>query len=182
MKLTKKHRIYGGALLACLGILAADRAFFAPASASAGPVVAPQAIAPTMVESSSTAPAAAIDLVGAQAAVARRLDAAGATAALDGRAMPSAFQIPGSWVAAEPQPPAEIKPLADTAPPDPVAEFIAAHRLTAVMAAGERGYAIINGELLYVGQTMGGFTLIEVDHRAAVLASGALRVRLALPD
>jgi hypothetical protein len=72
---------------------------------------------------------------------------------------------------------------AGTGPSESVAErFKREHELTAVMAAGPGGYAIVDGRTLFIGQVLDGFTLVSVGPRHATLESGGVRVVLDLPE
>ena len=57
------------------------------------------------------------------------------------------------------------------------------HRLTAVMVSGARGgSAIIDGQLIKVGQSLEGFKLIEVSTRSATFEYNKQIARLTLTD
>ena len=56
--------------------------------------------------------------------------------------------------------------------------FRVTHELNAVMAGTNGGYALINGAMVLVGQSVDGFTLVEVSSRSATLDRDGIRVVL----
>jgi hypothetical protein len=89
--------------------------------------------------------------------------------------MRDAFALDQSWLQTGPAD-GNRQPL----PPEEA--FAANHRLQAVMLAGPRGGAQVNGLFMTVGQSIGGFRLVEVGEQSAVFESGSRRVVLELQD
>jgi hypothetical protein len=58
--------------------------------------------------------------------------------------------------------------------------FAQAHRATGVMRSQRGGYAIINGNIVRVGQTLNGFTLTEIKQDRVVFRSDRWEVELPL--
>ena len=58
--------------------------------------------------------------------------------------------------------------------------FGQAHRLDAVMVIGDQRCAVIDGRTLFVGQSLDGFELLEVNERTAVFESNGLRVKIGI--
>ena len=95
---------------------------------------------------------------------------------IDLASMADPFQVPAAWLPDDAG--GVIQELID-----PIAEtFRATHRLNAVMAHQQGGYAIVDGRRLRIGQEIDGFELIEIRVRSIVLESPPLRVELSLLD
>jgi len=60
--------------------------------------------------------------------------------------------------------------------------FRAAYELVALMPKNRRPCAMVGGRTVFVGQTLDGFTLVEVGARSAVFESAAGRVELKMGD
>ncbi len=108
--------------------------------------------------------------------IADELDRVAATRGFDLVRIPDAFQPSSSWLTGrmETEAPAPDRSAAE--------RFKQDHTLTAVMVTGSKGYAIIDGEFLLMGQQMDGFTLVAVGNRSVVLESTEARVELTLPE
>jgi hypothetical protein len=70
------------------------------------------------------------------------------------------------------------EPTATPAVVAPAVSFQQGHRLQAVVMAGPRSHAIINGRLITLGQSIDGYRLVEVKPRSGVLQSAKERVEL----
>jgi hypothetical protein len=66
-------------------------------------------------------------------------------------------------------------------PSEKVATFQKTHRLRAILDMSGRGQAIVNNELLTVGQSMDGFMLTSVGNLKAIFRDGDTTVILTLP-
>ncbi len=65
-------------------------------------------------------------------------------------------------------------------PADPVAAFVASHHLGATFRDRENAYAIVNGRIVRIGQTVDGFRLITIDSFRATFTNGRAVAVLAL--
>ena len=119
--------------------------------------------------------------------LASRLAAMDEAMRLTRAAVADAFQPPAAWVAANAPPVVAPPAPAVVAPPKPAppkvdhaAVFAKRYTLTAVMNDGKRGMAIVNGKLFAVGQSVGGFKLIDVGLTEAVFLGKGTEVTLKL--
>jgi hypothetical protein len=177
MKVTVKHKIAGG--LCVLGLIAVgvDRLFILPDAATAVrlpsehyAVVEPSA---SPDETPEAVPVGSIST--ARAAIADRLDKVAQQRGFNLDRVPNAFVPPKSWL---------VEEVRKGTPSSRVTAemFEAGHVLTGVMAAGDGGYAIIDGRTLFIGQKLDGFELISVSERSAVLDSDGERTELMLSE
>lgn len=60
-------------------------------------------------------------------------------------------------------------------------QFLQQNRLTAVLAAGEQGVAMVNGKPVRLGGEISGYRLVRIDSRSAEFVAGDVVVRLSLP-
>ena len=87
---------------------------------------------------------------------------------------PDAFQPGAGWSVPDLAPPAE--PVADVR-----VETFAKRKLTSLVAGGRgRGGAMVDGQMVHVGQSLDGFVLVSVDGQSALFEGRAVRVRLRL--
>jgi hypothetical protein len=96
------------------------------------------------------------------------------------------FQLSNTMKTALPPPPSEKQaPQIVEAPPrspELIAEdFMSLHRLEAVLSADARSMAVVNGQTVYLGESLDGFILVSVKDRSAVFEGGGERVTLTLP-
>lgn len=178
MKLTKTQKIYVGVLGLAAAALMVDRLFLLPAETSAETHAAAQfAVPPSAggvddleVFTPPEGPASP------QVELARGLEALAARRGLDPADVRDAFHPAQVWLDAGlgASGPGPTKSVTD--------RFKEAHTLTAVMASGADGYAIIDGRTLFIGQLLDGFVLVEVGPRRAEFESGQTRVVLTLPE
>ncbi len=176
MKLTVKHKVYGAVLVVGVIGVTVDQVFILPEQAAADRI-SPELDAIVRPPAADAGPAGipATPISTARAAIADRLEAVAAARDFDLDRVPNAFLPPKSWVVVEtPDPWRAIRASAET--------FDLTHVLTAVMAADDGGYAIIDGRTLFIGQVLDGFELIAVSRRSAVLEADGMRVELMLPD
>ena len=178
MKLTKAQKVYVFVLVLAVVAFMVDRVLLSPpevaaeARAAARFAVAPSATALAAV---AQVPQAG-DRVSRQVQIARRLEALAGDRRLDPADVRDAFAPSREWLDAG------LAAAGPGAGKSVSQRFREAHTLTAVMASGARGYAIVDGRTLFIGQALDGFTLISVGSRAAVLQSGSARVELTLPE
>ena len=177
MTLSKQRKVY----LAVLGLgllsLGADRLFL-----GGGQTAPEQATASVIVAPSRSQPSAPAKTVGGEApavitrvnALAERLAMVSSRQNVDPQAVPDAFELSPEWKAA-------------LHPPDGtdgtskrIASFQQTHHLTSVVMDKVGGSAIINDNVVRVGQELDGFKLVSVSRDLAALESGSLRVELKL--
>jgi hypothetical protein len=97
-----------------------------------------------------------------------------AVQSLEEPAAADAFALPAVWML-------EVKPAAaGGSASDVAADFVARHKLDAVLKGGEGGVAIINGKALTAGKTIDGFTVAEIGPRSATLVGGGVTVEMKL--
>ena len=87
---------------------------------------------------------------------------------------PDAFQPGAGW---------SVPDLAQPATPvaDVRVETFAKRKLTSLIAGGRgKGGAMVEGQMVHVGQSLDGFVLVSVDGQSAVFEGRAARVRLSL--
>jgi hypothetical protein len=176
MKLTTRQKVYAG--IAGLGLLAvaADRLLILPHGAAAD-APAPDSYAVSSAERRPAAPLPVPAPLSQRPTIADRLDAVAAARRFDLTNVRDAFVPSPAWLAGSgPQPPGlESGRLA-------AERFRGAHMLTAVVASGEKGYAIIDGQILFIGQVLDGFRLVAVRPRSVVLESNDTRIELVMPS
>lgn len=159
MKLTAKHKAYGGVLGVGLLALLVDKAFLGPGEA-AGQVPSTHHAANQDQSSPVEAPEMLVSTPTSEYALARQLQAIAEARDIDVQRTPDAFAPPGWRIE---------KPSRIVTPVE--ARFRRAHRLNALMAAQGTSYAIVDGRRLGVGDMLDGFTLIEVTEGTAVFSS-----------
>jgi len=178
MKVTKSQKISMGVLGVAVMAFIVDRTFFSPGTAGAAPTPAADVTDATAPVASALVPASATSGAGSEIRlpneelISDRLKAIGG---VDLNGVRDAFAPPRQWVAAQ-------HPVAVRQERNPAAEFTAAHRLNAVMASRGGGEAIVDGQLLHVGQRLGEFQLVAIDRQSAVFVAGNLKATLVLPS
>ncbi len=178
MRLSTKQKVYASIL--GLGVIAliVDRVVLLPqesAAQPAEPVEPAVALSTPVVEAARELVSASV-LSTSTVTIADELDRVAETRGFDLVSVPNAFQPSSSWFTGqvETEAPAPDRSAAE--------RFKQEHTLTAVMATGSRGYAIIDGQFLLMGQEMDGFTLVAVGARSAVLESAEARVELTFSE
>jgi hypothetical protein len=160
MKITNEQKIYVAVLGVAVAALLIDHAYSGPHSASA----APSALsAHTAVQPEPMIPVESPSLN--EGMIASKLKA---IPPFDLNQICDAFSPSKIWAdSVQPQ----------SARPD---QFETSHKLSAVLSSHNGGGAIVNGELVRVGETVDGFKLMGVGARSAVFSKGTLRVDLNL--
>ena len=143
----------------------------ATSTASKNPAAAPAAPAAADGNDHAAEPATA-------APWAERLTVLADTLEIDPDSMRDAFLLDDVWLA-ELQPPQGAAAL-DT--PDSVRQFRATYRVSVIMLVGDGGSALVNGQVIRVGQDLGGFRLVSLTPTTATFERGTTRVELALPS
>jgi hypothetical protein len=184
MHLTTQQKIVSAVLGLAVTAFCVDRwVIGAPEGADAvavGPVrTEPRAArrpGPRPAAPASVAQAAAAEATtGGVSTLTLRLEAVAQAQGLDLRNIRDAFVPPPAWVGTQRRAVVEDHP-------DAAREFTSRHRLTAVMKQSGGGVAIIEGKTVAVGKSIGGFRLVVVKDRSAVLRRGNQRVELRLPE
>lgn len=175
MKLGRKQTIYGVVLGAAAIAFVIDRIFFTPASAEAA--VPPAMARPAAVETLAVPPAVPVT-ASCQAIpagwLAGRLRAAAPAANADLRDI---FVAPASWRPA--------KPVAAIVAPKTqlfADAFRREHHLGGIVIDGRNSRAVVDGQLIPVGQSFDGFRLVSLSREAAQFVRGDEQVLLTLPD
>lgn len=167
MKLSMKQAVYG-ALLAIAGVaFVIDRIYFAePAKAQAAPEL-PVAPAPTPAVSLAPIAEPSDGLIS---------DHLKSLPSIDLKLMPDAFAPSKAWLSAIQPPPATLPSLPPAPPPDTTDHraiaFAAAHKLSAVLKSHNGGAAIVDGEMIQVGQMLDGYTLTSIQSGSVRFTSG----------
>jgi hypothetical protein len=188
MKLTRERKVYLAVLSAAGAIWGIDRVVLSggPQGAHAGVVqqtVAPQVDrvasaaddAATRSIAKSPAPARAADRTAQPTLASRLKELSQRVAEGDGlNASSGLFEEP-EWAK-----PAVSEKAKAVDPAATEAEFRDSHELTAVLTVAGKPMAIINGRLLQIGETLGGYRLAEIQRDAVLLERGQARVRLPL--
>lgn len=171
MKLGKKQTAYGVVLgLAATGFVV-DRLFFTPATAeAAAPHVA--AASPATTAPPSPSPSTAIQPIPA-GWLAERLR--GSSPDSDNQ-LRDVFAVPASWRPAPKAAAAEValkpKLFGD--------QFRSEHHLEAVVIDGRKSRAVVDGQMVSVGNSMDGFQLVALDRKSARFIRGEEQVSLSL--
>jgi hypothetical protein len=179
MKLTRSQKISMGVLGVAVLAFIGDRIFFEPNEAGAAQLAQPAPADAAKPDSTAAAPALAPPATGpSELLISEKLKS---IRGVDVTRVRDALQPSQKWVDAQ-RPPAVVAARQER---NLVAEFVAAHRLSAVMASptGQGGDAIVDGQPIRVGQRVGDWRLIGVTTRSATFLSGAgnLRATLQLP-
>ncbi len=168
MKLTNRQKAAFALLAVAVAALVVDRLYFTPASAAAQSPLA-RAVA-------SAAPVVRVpSAVGSMAAPTLGLisDQLKSITTPDLSDLPDAFEPSHSWVASQ-------QPTAAAPTDHSAADFVATHKLSAVLESENGGVAIVDGQLLRVGQRLGEFALTAVGSRWAEFTKNGTSVRLTM--
>jgi hypothetical protein len=178
LKLSKKQTVYSGLLAVAVVALAIDRIFYSePATAQASPVATQAQAAPALPSPEKTStPEPAITVTAPSDGLIS--DHLKLMPMVDLKAMPDAFAPSKAWTLASRPPPLPSAPVEKI--DHSAADFAAAHTLSAVLASHNGGAAIVNGEMLRVGQILDGFTLISVKSNTARFTNGTSIVDLTM--
>ncbi len=175
---TKERKILAAILAIALLILMVDQFSGGPAPADAQSDT-PAASIPRSPQELPTAtnsaePVATEAIADAGPSVARMLSVIRGNTDYDPQQVDNAFAPSSQWAgdAQNAQPQTDDRSDAEA--------FVQAHRVTAIMRGERGGYAIINGNIVRVGQKLNGFTLIEVSPSAVVFRSEKWEIELPL--
>ncbi|MHC4985370.1 MAG: hypothetical protein ACYTFO_04355 [Planctomycetota bacterium] len=182
MKLTKSQRAYVAVLVVAVAAFLADRFLVGAGDsrveqASAAPPGAGAIETPLTTPrppSTSDTPS-----IAAQLATLQEMRPA------DLEGVREAFSPSESWnQQLRPAHPPQDRPAASTAGNQSVRadQFVAGHRLMSILHLAEGGVALVDDKVVRIGQTLDGFTLIELTEDTAVFASDERRVELRLAD
>ena len=181
MRLTRERKIILSVLtVAVLGLLV-DRLFLSSPGTGPG-VAAADAPAPAPASSAvvGTSPTVAVQADAPRSdstSVAQLLESIRQPGELASADVADAFRPSSAWKSTQ--------GLADIKAPEELPrrtgeEFAREHSLSGVMRSDDGGYAVINGQVVRLGQTVDGFELSAMSDNAVVMASGAVRVVLKL--
>jgi hypothetical protein len=174
MQLSSRQR----AMAAVLGVfglaLFADRLFILPGSGAAAPVASSESL---LVSPHETVTTTDLVLPTPESTLAQQLCELADDRLLDATRVPDAFLAPVGWLPVESGPIAAAHEGSADA-----ARFAARHTLTAVLVAGPRSHAVLDGEILLIGHSVEGFRLVDVRTRSAEFRSDHETVTLRLAD
>ncbi len=158
MKLTRQQR----ALVVLFSLVCAawlcDRLFLLPQASQADSPGAAESLFPELIlEVTDTAEAASRTTL-----ITQRLEVLWPDEHSESRDLREAFMLPASW-------PVSVDPNVSHAPggPRPGSAFISQHRLRAVFVDEHNSRVVIDDLVLMIGQSLEGFTLVEVDEGSA---------------
>jgi len=176
MQLSKTQKIYLALGAVAVAALVVDRVFLGDGEGVSGPTEAAAAEAGVR-GADRPAPVAAAPTVEVpeRPSLAARLDALARKGRLDAAAVRDAFVLPSEWMG-EVQATAPEKASA----PSAAEKFAAAHALSAVLLSNGGGCAVVNDQVVKIGQTMDGFTLLRLARESAVFGDGKAEVTLPL--
>ncbi|MGB9626319.1 MAG: hypothetical protein ACPMAQ_15815 [Phycisphaerae bacterium] len=179
MRNRRKAYIYGGILALAVLALLIDRAMY----------TAPQGVSAAEVPPSTPAKASAADAARPPAPDAPRRTAAPALPNAAARwlhDLPDVPEVRDLFAPSNLFPPRSEAPEAETdvKHKDPVAEFVASHRLSATFRDGRSTCAVVDGRVLRPGHQLDGFRLVSVDSFRATFVQGSLQavLRLIAPE
>jgi hypothetical protein len=176
VKLTQKQKIYVAVCGLAAGALVVDRLLPGPEEVPAAEAIA---VASVPVPAATTDKPAAKSpgpnlVIPAGPSLASRIEEAARAQGYGGKVERDAFRIPDGWrPAAEAASPIVARPDSD--------KFVREHRLTAVMTAGDRSVALVDGKPVQIGQVLDGFRLVSVEKSSAVWECEGVRATLELP-
>lgn len=169
MKLSKERKIFIGLLVVALGVVFVDRVIIGTDVTEPKPAKAKSAEQPSNPKPAAASAEHSAPIPMRGPAISDRLSKAvqahGASPSAD---MRDAFAPSGAWAA-------ELGSGQGDIGPKP---FHERHRLVAVVVVEGERYVIIDDQTLGVGNTLDGYTLVDVSERTAVLESNGHRVEL----
>jgi hypothetical protein len=187
MSLSRKQIIYGTVLALAAGAFVWDRATSGPQPAAAANelLIQPAAQKPAGAAKASTpseASPAHAEAVAGSSTLRERLSAAAKANQIESGSALNAFSLQEGWIpkkAADPTP-TTVKPVAID-PDQKLVEAFRKHHLDGVVVgSGHTSYAIVDHNIVYVGQTYRQFKLLSVTKAAALFALRDARVELRL--
>ncbi len=188
MKLTRERKVYVAVLSAAGAIWGIDRVLLSggPQGAHAGVIEQPAAaIVPTEKAARASGEVPSRERAAASTSAADRTAHPTLASRLETLSRKLNEKDPLSGASGLFEEPAwarpavvEKAPAADSALDD--AEFLASHDLTALLTVEGKPMAIINGKLLKLGESIGGYRLVEIQRDAAHFENGRVSVRLAI--
>lgn len=174
MSHNNKPKLYGSVLGVCAVALLLDKTILAPAEATADETAI---VAATAVAVSDGTDIPLPDVAGMPTTpahrFAQRLQSVAAASDADGGVV-DAFAPPAAWGLYERQ--LQVESAGST----PLERFLAQHRLTGLMAGSSRSYAIIDGRMLFIGQSMNQYTLVAIAERSVTLERDGERFEVPL--
>lgn len=181
MTLTRSQKMYVAVLAVAAAAFVYDRATSAPTAAQGASGAKDAALAVTDF-APSPFPPLALSGTAEQGGLNIRLQDLARTRCLDASAPENAFSLPPTWpmpkVAEREQVAAD---MAQTEMNRKLIDAFRQHRLEAVVV-GQKGYANVDGQGVFVGETVDRFTLLSVTKSSAVFGLDQLRVELELPN
>jgi hypothetical protein len=189
MSLSRKQMIYGTVLTLAAGAFLWDRATSGPPPAAAAandlliePTSQKPASAAKASEPSEASSSQAATVTATSTTLRERLISVAKANQIESGSAPNAFSLQDGWVpkkAADPTPTA-VKPV-PTDPDQKLAEAFRKHHLDGIVVGSNRtSYAIVDHNIVYVGQTFRQFKLLAVTKTTALFALRDAHVELRL--
>ncbi len=169
MALNKERKVFLGLLGSAGLILVVDQVLLAPPQVSQAGEAAPPP--PTTAPAALTTPQPTAGTPSPSSEVVRTWNEQLGKATTDTADVAGVADPFSAAKAREPEPTGIMGPV----------DFEREHKLTAVLAGGDIGVAMINGTSMRIGQEIAGYRLIRVDARSAEFRAGEFTVRLMLP-
>ena len=183
MSFSRQHYVYAGMLVLAVAAFLADRLLLGAGTPGPNPAAASTRTAPESQDVGSR-PQAAGTAAGPflqptacrlQPPWVERLAALAKARGVDPAASRDAFALQEPWLSQLKKPVPEARPESPPKPPPPSAPpavFADKHKLTAVMMTGKGGSAIVDGNMLRMGQEIGGHKLIGLKPGRAIFQAG----------
>ena len=176
-KLSRERVVIIGILGVALGGLAIDRVFLSSSVTGPAQVAASDAefAMDDLLDQVDVEPVQIVDEPqSVTSALADRLEEFAQSRGDDIENLPDVFQPPTSWLGDSAT--AETAYRATT----PAGDFLANHRLNAVMLSRSKPGAVVNKQFITIGQAVDGFVLVSVSERSAVFEADGEQAELEL--
>ena len=176
MKLSRNYLVYGS-LAVAVTALVVNKLFFSQPSSAQASLVSQAEPTPPAVNKPEAAPAAPPLPEPSEGLISDHLKT---VPEVDLTKTGDAFSPSKAWMlfVRPPPPPSPAAPPPEVKVDHTGADFIAAHKLSGVLESHNGGAAIVDGEMLLVGQTLDGFTLTAVQSATARFTNGTIVVEL----
>jgi hypothetical protein len=178
LKLSRNYMVFGS-LAVAVTALVVDKLYFSEPSSAQASLVSQAAPTPPTVNKPESAtvtpplPEASEGLISDHLKIVPEVDL---TETGD------AFSPSKAWMlfVRPPPPPPPAAPPPEAKVDHSGTDFVAAHKLSGVLESHNGGAAIVDGEMLLVGQTLDGFTLTAVQSTTARFTNGTIVVELTI--
>jgi hypothetical protein len=174
MKVTKQQKVLCAVLVAGALLIGADQLGMLPGSVQASEAPATSEYDVPRQTAAAATPVEASTQPSSGPCLARRLRQAGQSV----REGPvrDVFAPGSAWVV-----PVEVAARTDPAV-QAIEQFKQTHRLTGIVSGGGRENAVIDGQIIAVGQPIDGFRLVSLSRRSATFEHGSIRFELTMSE